>query len=711
MIGTISLATSLFFSLLAALAYGYAMKDTEDKTAVRYGRICFSLSFLAAAIASIFLWVLILGDHFEFSYVASYSSKELPLMYKISAFWAGQQGSLLLWLLIHAMASLYLCFRGRMQKAGLMVYAILESLLAILVLAKSPFVHAATLAQDGVGLNPLLQDPWMAVHPPIIFIGYALLAVPFAYCMGSLLEKSGLHVWLESARRWALLAWGFLGAGVFVGGYWAYKVLGWGGYWGWDPVENSSLVPWLLAGVFVHVLHVAKKRPAALSVLHLSVIFTFSLVIYGTFLTRSGILGDFSVHSFSGASIGMTLAVVNAIVLIGGLLLLVLKVGSLPQGQMYTSYKSREFLLLLGALILTFIAAIIFIGMSMPLLTQLVGSPAAVDTNFYVRTTLPLAIVMCLVMGVAGLWRYGGQETCAKSIPALILLVLGLAAAFLAGVRSIGLLLLSAFAAFLFGASFASWKRGMLRGGALIAHAGVGLALFAMVLSGGASQSLSQEFKPGDSVNIAGYTVQYEGQSFADDGTAKYYRYLVDGSEVQALTKLHKNGEDAAREPAIAHTITGDIYIAPTPPKNTGRMELILKKGRMEMGDIFAYRYDDVTMENQPDGKLLVTASIAVTDGEKVEHVQPTILATADGGTSEPIPIFDGKKRIRLTGISGNDSQARLEILPSVEEESQTAVTAAVSTKPFIYLLWIGAVAAALGCFAAIPSANIHRNL
>ena len=298
---------------------------TDRERAGRWGRWSLLGACLAAVVASLYLWAMILGDHFEIAYVASYSSKELPLMYKVSAFWAGQQGSLLLWLLIHALASLYLCHRGRMTAAGLTVYSVLESLLVILVLAKSPFVASTTVVQDGVGLNPLLQDPWMAVHPPIIFIGYALLAVPFAYALGALLKGEAKESWLEPARRWALLAWGFLGAGVFIGGYWAYKVLGWGGYWGWDPVENSSLVPWLLVGVFIHVLHVAKRRPAALSALHLSVIFTFALVIYGTFLTRSGILGDFSVHSFSGTSIGMTLAVVNAIVLIGGLVLLAIR--------------------------------------------------------------------------------------------------------------------------------------------------------------------------------------------------------------------------------------------------------------------------------------------------------------------------------------------------------------------------------------------------
>ena len=703
MIGTISLATSLFFSLLAVMAYGYAMQvKAEQERAERWGRVSLFGSCLAAVIASIYLWVMILGDHFEIAYVASYSSKELPLMYKISAFWAGQQGSLLLWLLIHALASLYLCCRQHMKAAGLLVYALIESLLAILVLAKSPFVASVTAVQDGVGLNPLLQDPWMAVHPPVIFIGYALLAVPFAYAMGALIKDEAQKSWLEPARRWALLAWGFLGAGVFIGGYWAYKVLGWGGYWGWDPVENSSLVPWLLAGAFVHILHVAKRRPAALSVLHLSVIFTFALVIYGTFLTRSGILGDFSVHSFSGTSIGMTLAVVNAIVLIGGLALLAVKAGELPQGKLYESHLSREFCLLLGALVLVFISAIIFIGMSMPLFTQLIGKPAAVDTDFYVRTTLPLAIAMCLVMAAAGCLRYGSQAEKLGRVLPVTLLVLGIALAFAAGVRAPGLLVLAAVSVLLFGATFVGWRRHLLRLGAVVAHGGVALALFVMVLSGGASQSLSQEFKPGDSVTIGGYAVTYEGQLFAEDGTMKFYRYLVDGSEVRAMTKLHKNGEDAAREPAIAHTLFGDIYIAPTPPKGADRMELILKRGRMEMGDLFAYRYDDVTMEPQPDGTTLVTASIAVTDGEKVEHVQPTIIATRDGGTSSPIPVFGGQKRIRLTGISGNDSQARIELLPSAEEEAQVAVTASVSTKPFIYLLWIGAIAASVGCFVAM---------
>ena len=217
----------------------------------------------------------------------------------------------------------------------------------------------------------------MAIHPPIIFAGYALLAVPLAYAAGALLTGQTAREWLDCARKWALTAWAFLGAGIFIGGYWAYKVLGWGGFWGWDPVENSSLVPWLIAGIFIHVLRVARVREAALSMVHLAAIFAFSLVLYGTFLTRSGILGDFSVHSFSGSSIGMAIALVNALVLLAGLLLLIVRAKQLPQGEMYPSYDSREFVVLLGSLILMFMAAIVFLGMSMPLLTQLSGNPAA----------------------------------------------------------------------------------------------------------------------------------------------------------------------------------------------------------------------------------------------------------------------------------------------------------------------------------------------
>lgn len=699
MLGTITLGLTLAFALCAMLCY--AFDGRGEMPLAKYGKIFLCLSFVMVLGASVYLYVLIFTNRFDIAYVASYSSKELPVLYKISAFWAGQQGSFLLWLFLHALIGIVLVCKKNLASLGLAFYMALQSMLAIFVLAKDPFALQPVVVQDGVGLNPLLMDPWMAIHPPVVFIGYAMLAVPFVYCLTALIKKQEAKAWLESARQWALVAWSFLGAGIFIGGYWSYKVLGWGGFWGWDPVENSSLVPWLIGAVFIHVLRVARVRPAALSLVHLAAIFTFSLVLYATFLTRSGILGDFSVHAFGGESIGMTLIVANAIVLLTGLLILLVYAKNLPKGELYPAHNSREFSLLLGSLIIVFLAALIFLGMSMPLLTQLAGKSAAVDTSFYVRTTMPLAIAMMLVLMFACLHRYGKHIVIPHSKLIALSLLIGGGAAFFAGVREILPILLAAVSLLAVVASLVSWRKQGMGLGGMIAHVGLGLSLFAMVLAGSGSQSESQEMTPNEPVQMFGHTIIFQGQQFTDDFKAKYYVYTVDGKEVRALTKLHANGEDAAREPAIEHTLFGDIYIAPSPAKKES-YELILKQGQYGMGNLFAYRYEGVTLEPQDDGKTLVTADVAVTDGTTVEHAKPTILATQDGGTSQPVEIMNGKARLRLTGVSGNQKQIRLELLPSLAEETSAKVTATVSAKPFIWLLWLGSVLVCAGGFIAV---------
>ena len=273
---------------LAAMIICFAQKIPS----ARLVKICAATSAVFIAAASLLLWILIFENDFSVEYVASYSSTTLPTLYKISAFWAGQQGSFLLWLLIHAIAGAVLTFR-RTNAAALGIFFLLQSVLVLLVLAKSPFAEHPAQVFEGVGLNPLLQDFWMAIHPPIIFVGYALLAVPFALSIGALLTEAASRSWLEEARRWTLTAWSFLGAGIFIGGYWAYKVLGWGGYWGWDPVENSSLVPWILAAVLLHLINLARKKSAVLSVAHVAATFTYALVLYGTFFNAVGHFGRF----------------------------------------------------------------------------------------------------------------------------------------------------------------------------------------------------------------------------------------------------------------------------------------------------------------------------------------------------------------------------------------------------------------------------------
>ena len=688
MIGTLFLGAVLFFALAAVFC------ETQGKTTE--GRICAALSGLASIGAAVFLFVIILNDDFSYTYVISYSSISLPLLYKLSAFWAGQQGSFLLWLVIHAVVGVLIAREGRMTATGRTIYHALTAMLVLLVLFKSPFAPAETVAMDGHGMNPLLQDPWMAVHPPIIFVGYALLAVPFVYSLESMIKAPMDGSFLAPMRRWTLIAWAFLGAGIFIGGYWAYKVLGWGGYWGWDPVENSSLVPWLLACVLLHLISIARGRRGAFYLVHLAATFSYAFVLYGTFLTRSGILGDFSVHSFAGSDIGLYIALANAAVLLFGLGVLTVRIERLPKGAVYEQHRSRDFLVLLGMLLIVFIVAIVFFGMSMPLISGLLGESAAVDTSYYVRTSLPIAIPFALLMALGVLMPYGGGRA-KRPIWIFVISVGGGVLTGLTHVTDVMSVLLSTFSLLAVAAAIAGYRFRQIGFGGMVAHVGAGLALLAFVLSGTGSQTTTVTLTPDEPQEIYGHTVVYRGQVFAENGREKFYRYEVDGVIAEAVTKLRANGEDAAREPAIAKSLLGDLYIAPS-PTSAERDELILRRSKTVMGiNDYAYRYESIAFEPQGGGKTLVTAQIALTDGEEVDDAAPTILATETGGTSQPIEVMNGKFRIRLTGVSADERDIRIEILPSVAEEAALPVPASVSTKPGISILWLACVLVTVG--------------
>lgn len=629
---------------LAAMAICLAQRIPSARTVKIIALV--SAGFICAA--SLLLWILIFENDFSVEYVAAYSSTTMPTVYKVSAFWAGQQGSFLLWLLIHATIGAVLTFR-RTSAAALGIYFLMQSVLVFLVLAKSPFAENPAQVFEGVGLNPLLQDFWMAIHPPIIFVGYALLAVPFALSLGSLLTEAASRVWLEEARKWTLAAWSFLGAGIFIGGYWAYKVLGWGGYWGWDPVENSSLVPWLLAAVLLHLINLARKKSAVLPQAHVAATFTYALVIYGTFLTRSGILGDFSVHSFAGSSIGLAIALANALVLIGGLSIILIKAKEFPQGELYKSYSDSSFIILLSCLLLIFIAAIVWLGMSTPLLTQIIGQAAAVDADFYIKSTSPIALTL------AGLMIY----------------------------------------------VFIKFGR-MISLGGKVAHVGF-LAMLAAIIISSTGETVTQEFRTREAFSIAGHEFVYEGQVFTEDERQKFYVYRVDGEIVRALTKLRGNGTDSAREPAILKSFSGDVYIAPHAPQIDSVQELLLTKNLLAMDGELGYIFEDAQIDyddnNQP---IQATAAITITDGEVEETIHPLITVTPDGGSSQALEVFNGKRRVRLTGISGDLEKARLEILPTLNKISEMPVTATVSTKPYIWLLWLSVTAICAGILLAI---------
>lgn len=612
-------------------------------------KLCAAMSAGFICAACLLLWILLFENDFRVEYVATYSSSTMPTAYKISAFWAGQQGSFLLLLLIQATAGAMLTFRRTTAKA-LGIYFLLQSALAFLVFEKSPFAENPVEVFEGVGLNPLLQDFWMAIHPPIIFIGYMLLAVPFALSLGSLLTETASQSWLEDARKWTLAAWSFIGAGIFIGGYRAYKVLDLGDRWGWDFVENSSLIPCLLTAVLLHLINLARKNPAVLAQTHVAATFAYSSAVYEIFFTRSEILGDLAVHSFAGTSMGMIITFVNALVPIGGLSIILIKAKDLPKGKLYKSCGDSAFITLLSCLLLIFIAVTVCLGMSMPLLTQLFGQAAEVDKDFYVKSIVFIVLILAVLM-IYGFIKFG---------------------------RTI---------------SF----------GGKIAHGGFLAMLAALFIVSAQGETVTQEFQTHKEIEILGHKVIYEGQVFREEGRQKFYVYRVDGEIVKALTKLHGNGTDAAREPAILKDFDGDLYIAPHAPKVEVIQELLLDKNIFAMDGELGYIFEDAQIDfddnNQP---IQATAAITITDGEVEETVYPLIVTTPDGGSSQALEVLNGKRRVRLTEISDDLEKARLEILPTLDKLSEMPVTATISTKPYIWLLWLSVTAIFIGTLLAI---------
>jgi cytochrome c-type biogenesis protein CcmF len=411
MSGWILLTIAWITSLLALGAYGPAF--TRQNMYLVRGRKAFQVMTIALTGACAVLLYLFFTHQFQYAYVHNYSSTDLPWYYLLSAFWAGQEGTYLLWAWLGGMVGIALIRYEQEEEAPVMaLLALVQLFLLTLTLVQSPFAQLQLNPGAGSGLNPLLQNPWMVIHPPIVFLGYAGLAVPFAYAIAALLRRK-YDRWAVKALPWALFAWLSLSVGIFIGSYWAYAVLGWGGYWAWDPVENASLVPWLTGTALLHGLLMQKYRKAMGWTSLFLAISTYLLVLYATYLTRSGILADFSVHSFQGLGTdGYLLLGLLSFTLpaLGLLFFRWRETGEDKSGEDSTGDKStsKGFAFFLTILLLGISAGVVALGTSAPALTRLTGNPAAVNSSFYNVTQFPIGVLIC---GLLGLCRYcsGGE--------------------------------------------------------------------------------------------------------------------------------------------------------------------------------------------------------------------------------------------------------------------------------------------------------------
>ena len=411
-IGHLILLTSLVLSVCGILAgfWGGHRRNT------RLIQSSYNAVYAVAALvtgATAILWYGLLTDAFHLSYVWNHSERALSAFYKFSALWGGQAGSLLFWCMILSLYSAVVAFSHRNRHQVLMPYVnammLVSTLffLTLLVFAADPFKRVGFLPPDGQGLNPLLQNFWMIIHPVMLYLGYVGMAVPFAFAVGALASKRLDNEWVHTVRRWTLIPWMFLSAGIIMGSQWAYMELGWGGYWAWDPVENASFLPWLTGTAFLHSIIIQEQR-GILKVWNVVLIWlTYFLVILGTFTTRSGIIE--SVHSFARSDVGPYFLVYLVLILFGFLWLLFDRLPLLRGEHTIDSYASREAAFLANNWLFAGIAFATLWGTFFPMFSEiLTGERISVAAPFFNKVNGPLFLLLLLLMGAAPLlgWRH-----------------------------------------------------------------------------------------------------------------------------------------------------------------------------------------------------------------------------------------------------------------------------------------------------------------
>src|SRR6266498_2785282 len=419
-LGDLSLLIALVLCAYSFVAGTWALvfpsegSDRLSETARRAGIAAFAAVLLASSI----LVVSAFQDDFSIAYIREHSNHDLPAPYKFATLWSGQEGSLLFWALLLSGYGFVLRLRYQTDQrlfahASVVIAAVQVFFLLILNVAAKPFsLVTGTIPPDGNGLNPLLQYPEMVIHPPMLYLGYVGFTVPFAFALGALAMKYPGEKWIHITRRWTMVGWLFLTCGIFLGSYWAYRVLGWGGYWGWDPVENASFLPWLTGTAFLHSVMMQEKR-GMMKVWNMVLISsTFFLCIFGTFLTRSGIVG--SVHAFAQSPIGKYFVAFLAVGIAATVYLILDRLDYLKSESQLESVVSRESSFLFNNLILLASCFAVLWGTLFPVISEYAtGEKISLDADWYNRLMVPIGLFLLFLTGVGPLfaWRRTSTES------------------------------------------------------------------------------------------------------------------------------------------------------------------------------------------------------------------------------------------------------------------------------------------------------------
>ncbi|MGC1851263.1 MAG: cytochrome c-type biogenesis CcmF C-terminal domain-containing protein, partial [Solirubrobacterales bacterium] len=552
-LGSVALPLAFLVAIGAAVAALLGRNGAQhwvDRSRRVVYLLCALLTFCVALIEIAFA-----GDDFSLNIVQQHSSIETPTFYKLAAMWSSQEGSLLLWAWVLSIASSLALYATRNKLREIVPYAtavmagIAAFFTGLMLFAGGvdPFATVSPAPADGVGLNPLLQHPSMMIHPPMLYSGYVAFTIPFAFAIGALVTRRLDAAWIRSTRRFALIAWAFLGLGLLLGARWSYTELGWGGYWAWDPVENAALMPWLTGTAFLHSVMVQEKRGMLKAWNASLIVATFSLALLGTFLVRSGVLQ--SIHAFGDSTVGPYILGLIAVVLVGSTALIVSRMDDLRSEKQIDSLASREAVFLVNNLLLVALTATIFWGTFFPLISELfTGEKASLAAPWFDRYTTPLAILLVLFTGIGPLlaWRRISWDSARRVffVPACVAVAVGLGLAlFTDAAESLWALALFVFAAFsLTGLAQEFWRgaaaRRSLHGGSLaaalaavvsrnrrryggyIVHAGIAVLLIGIAASSSFQTNRDVRLAPGDSTEVDGRTITYERPTVDVDSNA-----------------------------------------------------------------------------------------------------------------------------------------------------------------------------------------------
>jgi len=556
---------------------------------------------LAGIAAMLILELALLTDDFSVRYVAEHHSRSTPLLFTIATAWAALEGSIVLWCLVLA-GYIYTVYRNldsddRPGAAALIVMGVVALFFfGMVATVANPFTAVSPVPLDGPGPNALLQNNiLMAVHPPLLYLGYVGFTVPFAFALSALALGERGTGWLNRTHRWSLVAWTFLTAGIVAGAWWSYSVLGWGGYWAWDPVENASFLPWLVATAFIHSAIVQMRRGMLQAWNVVLLIATFALTILGTFLTRSGIVA--SVHSFTQSAVGPTLLAFLLFVVLGSLALFASRAHLVASAPRLDSFISREGSFLVNNLLLTLFAFVVLTGTLYPLLVEaFTGDQVSVGRPFFDRLATPISFALLLVMGLGPAlpWRASSSEMLWRRLrgPIWAALAVG-AAAVVTGLRAtsiVSVLILSVFICSVIASLM--WTRSkavvekfgsnrlqaivrVARGdpafwGGQIAHVGVAVVAVTIAVSGGLAERNTFTIPIGESVVFSGYVLEYEEPFTRSEPNREVLggrvKVIQAGDTVGWLEPrfhVYPNRVDPVVTPSIRVTPVSDLYLTP----------------------------------------------------------------------------------------------------------------------------------------------------